>query len=169
MLRARRSAIGQILRRPLSNSSRKSSRIAITIIMISSQIAIELMPSESQIPIASQADREAIRGAAGAVLRHAVRADRHPSAVFSGLAEGGRHRRVLDRDHHGGSFGDAVHDPAVRDRPCRKASVAARGHDRHRFCNRARDLSLIGTQHQPLLVFLAYAASPPACGRRWCR
>ena len=54
------------------------------------------------------------------------------------MAEGGWNRRVVDRDHHGSSCGDSVHGSAARDRPRRKASVAARRHDRHGLWDRAR-------------------------------
>jgi hypothetical protein len=45
---------------------------------------------------------------------------------------------MVDRNHHGSSCRDAVHGSAVGDRPCRKARVTARRHDRHGLCDRAR-------------------------------
>ena len=96
------------------------------------------MPSESQIPIASQGRIEAIRDAAGAVLRRDLRHHGHPSAVFHAVAEVGRHRRVLDRDHLRGPGGDAVYGASVRDRGWREALFAAHDPDRDRDRDRAR-------------------------------
>ena len=95
------------------------------------------MPSESQIPIASQAAAgDSRRGWRCFTAR--CSAWSAPSAVFSGMAEGDRHRRVVDRDHHGGAVGDAVYGPAVHYRLCGKAPVVARRHDRHRLRDGAR-------------------------------
>src|SRR4030081_48141 len=48
---------------------------------------------------------ESIRDAAGAVLRRDLRHHGYPYAVFPPVAEIGRDRRVLDRNHFSGSFG----------------------------------------------------------------
>ncbi len=54
------------------------------------------------------------------------------------MAEGSRHRRLVDRHYFGGAFADAVYGSAVRDQRRRKALFAARGPDRYRICDCAR-------------------------------
>ena len=94
------------------------------------------MQSESQIPISFSRCIPAFRDAGGAVLRHAVRHDRHPPAVFHGLVESGRDRCVLDRADHGRSPGDPVYGASAGDRPCGTAPGPARRHHRDRLCHR---------------------------------
>ena len=117
------------------------------------------MAGESQIPIASERCLQAIRGPPGAVLRRVVRHHGHPSAVLHGVAEGGRDRRVVDRDHLRGSRGDAVHDasrssPAPRNGATRCAAALIATAFLTALC-----FSITGTQHQAFAVFIAYAAT----------
>src|SRR5215218_1605586 len=142
----------------MSNSSRKSARTAITKQHDIARIAIELMQSESQIPIASQ----------GASRRFAVRL-----ALFYGTLFGlvGTHLpffpvwlKAIGVDASWIGIITAV--PSVtrftvlplitglaeRRQALRGAMVVAA------FAT-ALGLALIGTQHQPLAVFLVYAVT----------
>ena len=95
------------------------------------------MPSESQIPIDAQdaSKRFAVRLAL--FYGGHVRIARRLSAVLSGLAEGGRDRSIVDRDHHGGACRHALYGASVRHGSGRTAAVAARRHHRHGVCHRA--------------------------------
>ena len=116
------------------------------------------MQSESQIPIASQDASRRFATRVALFYGTPVRNDRHPSAVFHGLVEGGRDRCVLDRPDHGRAVGDPVYGAAAGDRrlrngarPCAAAIIVTA------FAT-ALGFFILGTQHLPVLVFLIYAA-----------
>ena len=125
-----------MLRRPCQTLRANQRAFAITRQHDIARIAIELMPERITNPHSFSRCIPAFRDAGGAVLRHAVRHDRHPPAVFHGLVEGGRDRCVLDRADHGRPPGDPVYGATAGDRPCGTASGLARGHHRDRLCHR---------------------------------
>ena len=96
------------------------------------------MPTESQIPIGFASSGPPICRRGGDFLRYAVRIAGDAAAVLHGLAAVDRHRCRLDRHHHRGAGGDALHHPALCHCACRAAPGVARRPGAHGPGDRAR-------------------------------